>query len=132
MDNNIKVDKKIWAAIITGAVAIIVALIQFHPWDSNKQKEINTIVENKEKKEKFLSGTVVEQVSNGSISGAIITIVGRNEQVTTNGFGNFKIDISDNDLSSVRIRVTKPGFNIYEGDFDLPYENIIIQLIKKL
>ncbi len=50
MSNNRKIDKTIWAAIITGFVAIVVALIQFHPWDATKQKVDNQPIESREKK----------------------------------------------------------------------------------
>jgi hypothetical protein len=114
---------KIIIAVISAISLIVVALIQFRPWNnsSKKQKNNNVIYS--------IAGTVVDESTNNSIGQAEISIVGRNEEYFTEQNGNFRILFKDS-VDHVRLRVTKDHFLPFDKSFDLPNENIIIQLTK--
>lgn len=115
MDFN-KSKTAIVVAIITTLGAIVVALIQLHPW-SNKTKTVRLV---------SIAGTVIDE-DNKNIGQAQITIVGRNEQYYTEQNGNFYITFPDS-LYRVRLRVVKANYAIYDKSFSLPDEGVIIQL----
>lgn len=111
-------------AIITVIGTIAVALITAYPW--NKQEHLKS---SKISVTYNLSGTVIDEQLNQNIPQAEVDVVGRNEQYYTEENGNFKIVIKDS-IKSIRIRVLKRGFKPYDKSFDLPDNNVIIQLIK--
>jgi len=113
----------IWAAIITGIFSLLVALIQWHPWDGKK----NDYSENKEY---IFSGTIVNENNNEGIALAEISIVGRNEQYYTEQNGNFSIKFEDS-VDHIRVRVSKSQYLIYDKTFDIPSKDVMIQLIPK-
>ncbi len=111
-------------AVISALAIIIVALIQVHPW-----KKETVQVEGKSKAIYQLSGTVIDEQSNKNVSQAEIDVVGRNEQYYSEENGNFAITVKDS-IKSIRIRVVKNGYIPYDKSYDLPNENVIIQLTK--
>ncbi|HTD98464.1 MAG TPA: carboxypeptidase-like regulatory domain-containing protein [Mucilaginibacter sp.] len=111
---------------IIGAVALIItAIIQIHPWRKDAGGTVSKSI-----KTYILRGTVINEKSNQSISQAEINVVGRNEQYYSENNGNFEIIIKDS-VKSIRVRVEKNGFLPYDKSYDLPNENVIIQLTKK-
>lgn len=112
----------IWAAIITGAFLIVIAVYQAHPWLKNNKTLQSTIY-------RGLSGTVIDAQSSKSIELAEITVVGKNYKYYSETNGNFHIDFSDS-LSHVRIIVKKANYKIYDMSYDVPTDDIIIPLEK--
>lgn len=115
------------SAWITGMCAIAAAaigsLILLHPWSNNsaKHKVLSRIY--------TVSGTVVNGKTNQSIAQAEISIVGRNEQTTTEQNGNFAITFNDS-IISVRLHVNKFGFKSIDQTSIVPNNNLTIQLTK--
>ena len=107
--------------LIPAIVLIIVAMIQFYPW---KRKELPLKLNNKTY---YLTGTVVDEFNNNSIGGADLTIVGRNEHYFTEQNGNFSIPLIDS-VASIRIRVYKKNYKIFDQSVDIPVNNYIIPL----
>lgn len=108
-------------AVVSGVVAIVIAIIQFYPWKSKEVPANAQIV---------FSGAVVDQNSNISIGQAKISIVGRPTPYFTEDNGNFRIAFTDSSFKSIRVRVTKDGYKPYDQSYDLPAESIIVQLTK--
>jgi hypothetical protein len=119
-------NKELWIALITAFAAIVVALIQFLPWDSKNNQSEPKFIEPTKRLE--LAGVVVEEGSNESIGQAKISVVGMNEEYQTQDNGNFQIEFKDSKLRYVRLRVSKPKYKVYDKTFDLPSENIVIKL----
>jgi hypothetical protein len=116
---------KLTAIILAPLSPIIIACIQFHPWSNsilNSQKD--------KKHEYYLAGTVVDETTNESISQAEVTVVGRNEQYITESNGNFRIPFKDS-VGYVRIRIEKKNFRTIDKSYNLPTEDIEIQLSHK-
>jgi len=112
---------KIIVAIIAAVGLIAAAYIQFFPWN----KKIND--NNKLRQEYIISGTVIDESTNLSISQAEVSVIGRNEIDYTQQNGNFKLLIKDS-VDHVRIRVTKRNYLSYDKAYDIPSGNIIIQM----
>jgi hypothetical protein len=112
---------------IIGALAAIIAAIIIARWSipNPAQPQMRTTYAKKQ-----LAGMVVDETNN-SISQAKIDVVGRNEFYVTESNGNFIIPISDSSATSIRLHVYKPGYIIYDKSFDLPSENVTIQLQTK-
>lgn len=126
MNMTTKPNNQIKAAWIGGACVIIAAvagaIIALHPW-SSKSTRLKA-----ESRVYSISGTVVDDKTNESIEQAEINIIGRNETTTTERSGNFNITIQDS-LSSIRVRVTKPGYKSVDLSTIVPNNNLIVQLM---
>jgi hypothetical protein len=113
---------KIWISIIGFLGIIIPVLIQCYLWKANNNKGNNI------SGHKFVvSGLIVDEVTNKSIEQAEVSIVGRNEVCYSEHNGNFRLNIRDS-VSSIRIRVVKKHYHPYDKSYDVPDDNIIIQL----
>jgi len=125
---TLKSNSQIKAAWIGGAciivAAVLGAIIALHPWSAKKPPlGKSTLITY------FVNGTVVNAKNNESISQAEVTVVGRTEQTTTEQNGNFSLMLHDS-LSSIRIRITKPGFKTLDISSVIPNNNLLIQLAK--
>jgi len=112
---------KIIVSIIGAAGLIGAAYLPFLPWN---KKATDTF---KSTKEYIISGMVIDESTNKGISQAEISIVGRNENDYTQENGNFKLVLRDS-LDQVRIRVTKRNYLPYDKSYNIPNDNIIIQM----
>jgi hypothetical protein len=112
-------------AIITGLGAILVALIQFHPWTKHSQEVQNH-------KQLILSGAVIDEATNRPIEYAEISLVGRPESYATEDNGNFLITLPSDFVegATVRVRVTKMGYVSADRSFVVPSEGIVIAVQK--
>lgn len=110
---------------IIGAIALVIAaLIGKCSFPSIKDSKAEVA-----RPQTIVAGIVVDEATNGNINLAEITLVGRNEQCSTDQSGNFKIILKDS-LPEVRIRVHKADYLPYDKTFNLPNDNIFIQLKK--
>jgi hypothetical protein len=109
-------------AIITVAGAILVALIQYQPWQHRGDQPIALHV----------AGTIVDSDTNQGIGQAQITLSGRTENYWTEDNGNFRIDIMGNadEARRLRIRVNKKGYRTYDQSVTPPLDTLIIPLQK--
>jgi|GEM_PF-4407197 len=105
-------------AIIGALGLIIVALIQFKPWEHNDKKSAPLV----------FSGVVMDESSAG-IPNADISIAGRNETSSTDRNGNFHFEIK-NGPETIRVFVRKAGFLTYDKNFNLPDSNAVIIINK--
>ena len=108
--------------IIIGSIITTGMVIYFSRGTSNKGKVEST----KNSKYYYLSGTVVDEVTNNSISQAKVSVIGGNEYDYTQINGNFKILFKDS-ISQVRIRVIKAHYKVYDQSYNVP-DNVIIPL----
>jgi len=81
-------------------------------------------------KPKVIAGMISEKGSNKPIGQAQITIVGRNEFDISQDNGNFRIEIHD-EVRSVRLKILKEHYKPVDQSFDLPNENVPIQMTRK-
>lgn len=122
---------QLFTACLTGVVAIAVALIEFQPWKKPIMPFEERTLPSSTFKKALLSGAIVDEDTNNSISQAEISIVGKNDHYYSERNGNFKINISVIDsIPTVRIRVSKSGYHTSDISYDLPTEGVIIQLSK--
>lgn len=107
------------AALIPAIAAIVIALIQFHPWWGNPTP-----------KEFHIAGTVVDSENNKPIPQALVSVSGRTESYVTEDNGNFRMNFKLNasEISNLRIRVTKGGYQPYDSSVTPPIDDLIIQL----
>lgn len=121
----------IWLGIISGVVAIVIALIQFNPWKHSTEKP--SVKEELPENLYVIAGTVVDAGTNKSVELAEVSIVGRTEVYLTEGNGNFRIQLKgiNSSAGQFRIRVTKPGYAIYDRTLTPPVEDMMIALEKK-
>lgn len=124
-----KIKTEIWITMIGAIATIIVAIVQFKPFQKNHQ--VSPISDKPIVKSNVLAGTVVDENSNMSISGAEISIVGIAEQYYTEQNGNFRINLANTIQGPVRVRITKSNYFTIDKSFNLPNESVIIQLQKK-
>lgn len=103
--------------------AIVGSMIAWHPWSTSSNVSST-------KTARIIAGTVVEEGSNKSVPQAEITLVGRNEHYYSEGNGNFRINLTQNNIDHVRIRVVKPGYETFDMSYEIPNENIIAALQK--
>src|SRR5687768_3230655 len=89
--------------VITVVGGIIVAIINLNPFSDKKKIEDSSPPSVYTKQNKILSGTVVDGSTNSSIPQAFVSIVGRNENYTTQDDGNFRISFADSTLDEVRV-----------------------------
>ncbi len=115
---------QIIVAIIGALGLVIAAIIQFYPWKKESMHKF------KPSTVKFMiSGTVIDEKTDENIAQAEINVVGRNEQYYTEQNGNFSITFLDS-LTTIRLRVLKHGYSTFDKSFNIPQQNIIIQLSK--
>jgi len=114
----------LWKLLIPALAAVTVAVIGKYNFPFLKGNKIEET-----KSQMIIAGIVVDEVTNANITLAEITLAGRNEQCSTDQSGNFKIVLKDS-LSEVRIRVHKANYMPYDKTFNLPNDNIFIQLKK--
>jgi hypothetical protein len=113
-------------AIITGLGAILVALIQFHPWTSHSPELV------RDHKQLLLSGAVIDEATSTPIEYAEISLVGRPESYATEDTGNFQITLPPDfaEGTTVRVRVTKAGYASADRSFVVPSEGVVIAVQK--
>jgi len=78
-----------------------------------------------------LAGTVVDSQSNGSISGAEVTIVGHEDRGVSDSTGNFRFEVHGliTDIATpVDMRVTKDGYQTLDWQVVLPQRGLTIPL----
>jgi hypothetical protein len=111
----------IGAGIIAAISAVIVALIQFHPWSSSAGHETPAAV----------AGRVVNSHSNETIGQVDLTIGGRTESYISEDNGNFRIELTTKELEGerrLRLRASKQGYRPWDRTVSVPLENLIIQM----
>lgn len=116
---------KIIIAVIGALGAIIVALLPILC-----HKETNAKVEESVSK-LAVAGIIVDAKTNKGIGQAHIVLVGRNESDYSQDDGNFRIEINGKVPQEVRLNVTKDGYAVSDEKFNVPNENIQIQLRTK-
>jgi hypothetical protein len=107
-------------ALIGAAAVIVAALIGIYPSLRGHSSSGATI-----------AGIVVDRDTNQGISQATIVIAGRDEQYTTEDSGNFRFEIRTDAPPSVRLHVSKNGFQPLDKSVALPAENLVLQLHKQ-
>lgn len=113
-------NKGISAAVIAAVSTILVSLIPIYC--SNPGKHLN-------ESQKFIAGMITEGDTSKPISQAQITLVGRNESDISDDHGNFKIIFNDDKVITIKVIITKKGYNPVNLSFDLPRENVEIKMI---
>lgn len=103
-------------AIIGAAAAIIAALIQIYPSLRNQNTEAT------------IAGIVVDQSTNRGVAQATVTLAGRTEQYVTEDSGNFRIKLRSDAPKSLRLHVTKTGFEPLDMSIESPADNLVLPL----
>lgn len=106
----------ITAAIIGAIGVVIAALIQIYPSLRNHNPE------------PIIAGIVVEQDTNRGIRQAAISLAGRTEQYITEDSGNFRIKLGTDAPKSLRLHVSKTGFEPLDVSVEWPAENLVLPL----
>ena len=77
-----------------------------------------------------IAGRVVDDATGASISGAVISVVGRTETVRSESNGNFtlKIKTDPKSLEQVRLEASKPGYQIWDQAVVPPQSAMMISL----
>ncbi len=116
---------QIIAAWIVGGAAIIAALIGIIPSLRDhkpvQDRKISTVI----------AGTVVDEQKNTAVGQAAIVVAGRDEKYITDDAGNFRIEISGDAPKSLRLYVSKPGYQTRDTTVTAPADNLILQLHKQ-
>lgn len=79
----------------------------------------------------IIAGTVVDQEENTGIGQAAIVIAGRDEKSITDDAGNFRIEVGQDAPKSLRLYVSKHGYQTHDTTVTLPAENLVLQLHKQ-
>jgi|SRR5580692_10362760 hypothetical protein len=125
---------KVWVAIITTVGLIVVALIRYWPHNAEnvtttQKRSVDSLVPPRQIHARYkLSGTVVDDKTNGSIVGAEISVVGQPKEYYSEQNGNFYLEV---DTNLIRIQVKKGGYDSRSESYFLPNESLIIPLTKK-
>lgn len=106
--------------LIGGVFVVLAAIITTYKW-SGKPKSDGLLI----------TGIVVESEHNKEIAHALVTIVGRTEQVTTRDNGNFRIVMPVGSPTVVTLRVTRSGYQPHEEDIHIPVEGLTVQIRKQ-
>lgn len=109
----------ILAGVFLVAAAVAGAIITTYKW-ADKPKPDGLLV----------TGIVVD-LENREIGQALVTIVGRTEQVTTRDNGSFRIVMPTESPAVVTLRVTKSGYWPREQDIHVPVEGLTLQMKKQ-
>jgi hypothetical protein len=127
-------NSKLWAAIITTGGIVTVALIRYWPHNAEnvttrQNGAVEPVVPPRQITARYkLSGTVVDDKTNGSIVGAEISVVGQPKEYYSEQNGNFYLEV---DTNLIRIQVKKGGYDSRSESYSLPNESVIIPLTKK-
>jgi hypothetical protein len=120
MSNTLK------SAIITGvfvlAAAVIGAVIGIYPSIRAHKNDVGELA---------VAGIVVDRDTDQGIGQAAITVAGRTEQYVTEDSGNFRFNVFNNPVRSLRLHVTKAGFRPLDISVEAPAENLVLQLNKQ-
>jgi hypothetical protein len=111
MDNRTK------TTILGGIFAVAVAVITTYKINYSHKSEGQVI-----------TGIVVESAHNTEVGQALVSIVGRSEQATTNDNGNFRIVMGDDSPEFVTLRVTRQGYKPLQQGCRVPSEGLTVQI----
>jgi hypothetical protein len=119
----VKFWKKFVLTAIPAAAVVIAAWIQYRPQPKPPVIETNDATA-------VIAGTILDENGNG-LSGAEITLSGRNESYSSETSGNFRIVLKKKPAEAdVRMLVSKKGFITQDRGVTPPVENLIIRLVK--
>lgn len=75
-----------------------------------------------------IAGTIVDQLTNVGIADATVTVDGESSSSTSDDMGNFRIILPANHSGSVRLLVTKAGYQKVDQSVNPPTHDLILQL----
>jgi hypothetical protein len=117
-------NSKLLKVVITTVGLIVVALIQFPPWQHRGTQPVPLV----------FAGSVLDKHTQDVIGLAEVTLKGLGQlyTATTERDGSFTIQVAVNDepARAFRIQVSKEGYENYDGPVQ-PGPNLVIQLIKR-
>jgi len=106
------------AIIIAALIGLIPSLRNHKPVGERKAGNI-------------IAGTVVDERENTGIGQAAIIIAGRDEKYITDDAGNFRIEIGQDAPKTLRLYVSKHGYQTRDTTVTPPADNLVLQLHKQ-
>lgn len=77
-----------------------------------------------------IAGTIVDQANNDPIGQATVSLVDGSERYISEANGNFVLDLTGKvkDFERARVRVTKEGYQPYDGTVVVPTQGFVVPL----
>jgi uncharacterized membrane protein len=107
------------AIIIAALIGIIPSLRDHKP--AGDRKTASNII----------AGTVVDERENTGIGQAAIVIAGRDEKYITDDAGNFRIEVGQDAPKTLRLYVSKRGYQTRDTTVTPPADSLVLQLHKQ-